>query len=102
MAATSKFWDFVFYALFGCVVTSSVKLVGVLLVFAFLVLPLLTVALSKDSFKSQLLQAWGLCTLGSFLGLWLSVLIDIPPSYCVILTLCGIWILSIFKQQVSR
>ena len=32
-------WDFVFYASFGVVVTSSVRLAGVLLVFAYLVVP---------------------------------------------------------------
>ncbi|NIR44147.1 MAG: metal ABC transporter permease, partial [Gemmatimonadetes bacterium] len=34
-----KLWDFVFYALFGVVVTSSVAIAGVLLVFSFLVIP---------------------------------------------------------------
>src|SRR3954447_24200612 len=32
-------WDFVFYATFGLVVTSSVALAGVLLVFSFLIIP---------------------------------------------------------------
>ena len=37
--AGSLVWEFVFYATFGLVVTSSVALAGVLLVFSFLIIP---------------------------------------------------------------
>ena len=35
----TAFWDFVFYALFGVVITSSVSVAGVLQVFAYLIVP---------------------------------------------------------------
>ena len=34
-----RFWDFLFYASFGFVVTSSVAIAGVLLVFCYLIVP---------------------------------------------------------------
>src|SRR5204863_5880085 len=40
-----KFWDFLFYATFGLVVTSSVSIAGVLLVFSFLIVPPVTAVL---------------------------------------------------------
>ena len=34
-----RWWDFLFYALFGLVVTSFVRIAGVLLVFSYLIVP---------------------------------------------------------------
>ena len=38
-----RWWDFLFYASFGVVVTSSVRIAGVLLVFSYLIVPALAV-----------------------------------------------------------
>ena len=38
-AVSVRFWDFLFYASFGFVVTSSVSIAGVLLVFCYLIVP---------------------------------------------------------------
>jgi zinc/manganese transport system permease protein len=51
-------WEFVFYASFGVVVTSSVALAGVLLVFAFLIIPAAIGALHANRFREQLAIAW--------------------------------------------
>lgn len=90
--ASSSRWEFIFYLLFGAVVTSSVKLVGILLVFSYLVLPILSVTLFTSTLKKQLLWGWCIGFVTSLMGLLLSIYIDIPPSYSVILTLCLTWL----------
>ncbi|RAP39013.1 hypothetical protein DID80_01390 [Candidatus Marinamargulisbacteria bacterium SCGC AAA071-K20] len=90
----SALGDFIFYLLFGLVVTSSVKMVGLLLVFSFLVIPVLTVVLLTESFKKRVFYGWGIGILSSVIGLIFSLIIDVPPSYSIILVLCVFWVLS--------
>lgn len=99
-------FDFLFYALFGLVVTSSVKIAGILTVFSFLVLPLLCTVLFTQSFFKQLFIAWILGTLSSFIGVFVSLIFDLPPSICVISTLClfffgSILFYSLFHKKFS-
>src|SRR5262245_8918258 len=49
-----KFWDFLFYASFGFVVTSSVSIAGVLLVFCYLIVPWVAVMRFADSIRIRL------------------------------------------------
>ena len=98
--ATSRKWNFIFYLLFGCVVTSSVKMVGVLLVFTYLVLPILSTMLFTDNPQSQLKWGWFLGILGSALGLIMSMIVDIPPSYSVILSLSLIWVVLVTQKFI--
>lgn len=91
----SVWWNFVFYSLFGLVVTSSVKLIGILLVFSFLVIPVLSVVTLTKNLKQQLWGGWTFGISGSILGMLLSIYIDIPPSYSVILTLCIMWVTTL-------
>ena len=96
----TRFWDFMFYVLFRAVVTSSVKLVGVLLVFAYLVLPLLSVWLFTERFKTRLIAAWAIGVVATVLGLVTSIWLDIPPSYAVILCLADIWLGSVILKSL--
>lgn len=74
------FWDFVFYALFGVVITSSVSVAGVLQVFAYLIVPALLGTLWFHSLRARLLFGWALGFLVSFLALFLSYLWDLPAG----------------------
>ena len=85
LSSQSQRFDFMFYILFGLVVTSSVKMVGVLLVFSFLVIPILTVRLFTGVFKTQVLSAWLLGCIGAVLGLFLALMLDVSLSLCIIL-----------------
>ncbi len=87
--------NFIFYSLFGAVVTSSVKLVGVLLVFSYLVIPVLSTSLLFKETKWQIGGGWVFGLLGSIIGLSLSLVLDVPLSYLIILSLVGLWIVSI-------
>ncbi len=79
-------WDFFFYLTFGVVVTSSVRMAGVLLVFSYLIVPAAVGALLAASVARRLLIGWGLGFLVSVLGLWASYAWDLPTGAAVVTT----------------
>jgi zinc/manganese transport system permease protein len=82
-------WDFLFYASFGLVVTSSVKIAGVLLVFGLLVIPAVAGVLATSTPGRALALGWVLAFVASSLGILASVQLDLPaaPSILVALTI---------------
>jgi len=90
-----RWWDFVFYVIFGGVITFSVPLGGVLLVFSFLVVPAVTAFLFTRNPKFLTLIAWTTGAVASALGLWVSYNSDLPTgptivcSYGLVLLLAG-------------
>src|SRR5262245_61619669 len=79
-------WDFCFYVTFGVVVTSSVRVAGVLLVFAYLIVPAAAAALLTGSVSGRLLIGWGLGFAVSVLGLCASYEWDLPTGAAVVAT----------------
>lgn len=79
-------WDFLFYASFGVVVTSSVRIAGVLLVFSYLIVPAVVGALLTSSAAGRLLLGWGFGFLVSVVGLTASYLWDLPTGATVVTT----------------
>ena len=77
-------WDFVFYATFGFVVTSSVQMAGVLLVFSFLIVPAACAMIFFGSIKVRLLVGWGFGLLASAAGLAASAQWDLPTGASVV------------------
>lgn len=86
MPKNRRLWDFLFYASFGVVVTSSVKICGVLLVFIFLVVPSVFAALTTTGITKHLILGWMFGLVGSVLGLLLSFWIDTPPGATIVCT----------------
>jgi zinc/manganese transport system permease protein len=82
----SWLWEFVFYATFGVVVTSSVALAGVLLVFSFLIIPAAIGVLYADSLARQLALGWGIGSLASVAGLAISFAFDLPTGAAMVCT----------------
>jgi zinc/manganese transport system permease protein len=81
-----RLWDFLFYASFGFVVTSSVAIAGVLLVFCYLVVPSVGAMLFADSIGRRLTIGWTMGTLVSALGIYFSVLLDLPTGATIVCT----------------
>lgn len=77
-------WDFLFYATFGVVVTSSVELAGVLLVFSFLIVPAVCGVLLARTVAGQLVVGWVAGTLTSIAGIITSFLWDLPTGAAVV------------------
>src|SRR5437773_6878741 len=81
-----RFWDFLFYASFCFVVTSSVAISGVLLVFCYLIVPSVGAMLFSDRIGTRLAIGWTLGTLVSALGCYLSVQLDTPTGATIVVT----------------
>ena len=77
-------WDFLFYASFGVVVTSSVRIAGVLLVFSYLIVPTLAANLLGGSVARRLALAWGFGTLVSVVAMVASAILDLPTGATVV------------------
>jgi zinc/manganese transport system permease protein len=81
-----RFWDFLFYASFGFVVTSSVSIAGVLLVFCYLIVPSVAAMLYADRIGPRLAIGWTMGTVVSALGIYLSVKLDLPTGATMVCT----------------
>jgi zinc/manganese transport system permease protein len=81
-----KFWDFLFYASFGFVVTSSVSIAGVLLVFCYLIVPSVAAMLYADTIGKRLAIGWSMGTIVSALGVYLSLRLDLPTGATIVCT----------------
>ena len=79
-----RWWDFLFYATFGFVVTTSVEMAGVLLVFAFLIVPAVCGVLLGRTIGQRLLVGWLVGTLTSMAGVTFSYLWDLPTGATVV------------------
>jgi zinc/manganese transport system permease protein len=81
-----RFWDFLFYASFGFVVTRSVAIAGVLLVFCYLIVPSVGGILYADRIGPRLAIGWVMGTVVSMLGMYFSVLFDLPTGATIVCT----------------
>jgi zinc/manganese transport system permease protein len=77
-------WDIFFYATFALVVTSSVRVAGVLLVFSYLVVPAAIGALLAHTVAARLWIAWGVGAAVSAAGLAASWAWDLPTGAAVV------------------
>jgi zinc/manganese transport system permease protein len=82
----TRLWDFLFYASFGFVVTSSVAIAGVLLVFCYLIVPSVGAMLYAENIGPRLAIGWTMGTLVSALGVYLSLKIDLPTGATIVCT----------------
>ena len=81
-----RLWDFLFYASFGFVVTSSVLIAGVLLVFCYLIVPSVAAMLYSDRIGPRLAIGWSMGTIVSALGIFLSLQLDLPTGATIVCT----------------
>ena len=77
-------WDLVFYGSFALVVTSSVRIAGVLLVFSYLIVPAAIAGLFAAAVGRRLLLAWGLGATGTAAGLGASWAWDLPTGPAIV------------------
>src|SRR2546425_3303348 len=95
-----KLWDFLFYASFGFVVTSSVSIAGVLLVFCYLVVPSVGAMLFADHIGKRLAIGWTMGTLVSALGVYFSVALDLPTGATIVCTFGAVLIAMFFVHLI--
>ena len=81
-----RWWDFLFYAVFGLVVTSFVRIAGVLLVFSYLIVPAVCGINLAKRISHRLLIGWMIAWIGGIGGLFLSFWWDLPSGAAIVCT----------------
>lgn len=98
-----RLWDFLFYMSFGFVVTSSVAIAGVLLVFCFLIVPSVTAMLFAERLGPRLAIGWTMGALVSAGGVTLSFLLDLPTGATIVGTFgAALLILAGYRRALRR
>jgi zinc/manganese transport system permease protein len=93
-----RWWDFLFYASFGLVTTSFVRIAGVLLVFTYLIVPAACGIRLGASFTKRFILGWCISLLGGFAGLFFSFWFDLPSGAAIVCTFGGLMIIvSVWK-----
>ncbi len=89
-----RFWDFLFYMSFGFVITSSVAIAGVFLVFSYLVIPSVGAMLVTDKLGKRLALGWIGGAVISFYGVKLSWSTGLPTSPLIVVLFAGALLLT--------
>ena len=98
----TRWWDFLFYASFGFVVTSSVSIAGVLLVFSYLIVPSVGAMLYADTIGRRLAVGWTMGTVVSALGVYLSLYLDLPTGATIVCTFGGVLAIMALLRPLLR
>jgi zinc/manganese transport system permease protein len=97
-----RWWDFLFYALFGLVVTSFVQIGGVLLVFSYLIVPAVCANFLASRLPIMLVIGWVIAMLASVAGLFASYQLDLPTGAAVVCVLGLALVLTAFAASLRR
>jgi len=98
-----RFWDFLFYMSFGFVVTSSVAIAGVLLVFCFLIVPSVAAMLFSERLGVRLAIGWTMGALVSAGGVTLSFVLDLPTGATIVATFgAALLLLAAYRVLLHR
>lgn len=92
-----RLWDFLFYATFGLVVTSFVRIAGVYLVFSYLIVPAVCGALLSSRTAARLGIGWAVALTAGLTGLLLSTQLqsmDLPTGPTIVCTFGLLLVLS--------
>jgi zinc/manganese transport system permease protein len=96
-----RWWDFLFYASFGVVVTSFVRIAGVLLVFTYLIVPAVCGISLAGRLRKRLLIGWLLSLAGGIAGLFLSFRFDLPSGAAIVCTF-GVFLVLVSSAAAIR
>jgi zinc/manganese transport system permease protein len=100
-----RWWDFLFYATFGLVVTIFVRIAGVLLVFSYLIVPAVCGIRMAARTRNRLLIGWLVALVGGIGGLFFSFWWDLPSGAAIVCTFGVLLVLvslgALFRPRVS-
>ncbi|HKS25531.1 MAG TPA: metal ABC transporter permease [Thermoanaerobaculia bacterium] len=98
-----KLWDFLFYTSFGFVVTSSVAIAGVLLVFSYLIVPSVAAMLFARSIGKRLAIGWTMGAVVSAIGIMISFQADLPTGATIVCTFgIALLLLAVIWRMTRR
>ena len=79
-----RWWDFLFYVVFGFAVTSFVHIGGVLLTFLYLIVPAVCANYLAQTLRGRLLIGWAVATVASLASLGVTPLWDLPVGATIV------------------
>ncbi|HSH92795.1 MAG TPA: iron chelate uptake ABC transporter family permease subunit [Roseimicrobium sp.] len=94
-----RWWDFLFYALFGLMVTSFLQIGGVLLVFSYLIVPAVCANFLAQRLGILLLIGWVVATLSSVVGLYASYRFDLPTGAAIV---CALGLALVIVAAIAK
>jgi zinc/manganese transport system permease protein len=94
-----RLWDFLFYAAFALVVVSFVRIAGVLLTFAYLIVPAVCGTMLTQSWMRRLVIGWVVAVVASLFGLWASYKMDLPTGAAIV---CATGLLLAIVSVIAR
>ena len=98
-----RLWDFLFYSLFGLVVTRSVAIAGVLLVFCYLIVPSVGAMLWASGIGSRLAIGWIMGVVVSMMGMYFSVIFDLPTGATIVCTFgASLVLMALMRPAIRR
>jgi len=96
-----RLWDFLFYAAFALMVVSFVRLAGVLLTFAYLIVPAVCGVMLASDWKGRLIVGWIVAATASLIGLTTSYLLDFPTGASIVCA-CGLLLMLVGGWSAVR
>ena len=96
-----RLWDFLFYAAFALVVVSFVRMAGVLLTFAYLIVPAVCAVTLRQGWMARLIVGWIVAAVASLVGLWASYQLDLPTGAAIVCA-CGLLLVIVSAFSVLR
>ena len=95
-------WDFLFYALFGFVVTGFVRIAGVLLIFSYLIVPAVCAVLLARRIGMRLIVGCIVALIGGVGGLLASFYADLPSGAAIVCALGILLVAAAFIAPLFR
>src|SRR5215203_459772 len=96
-----RLWDFLFYLSFGVIITLSVEIAGVLMVFSYLVAPAIIALGTSNRWGPRIVIAWAVGFLASAAGLIASYQVDFPSGPAIVCSL-GLFLLLFAAWRMVR
>ncbi len=97
-----RLWDSFFYGSFALMVTQSVGIAGVFVVFSFLIIPAACASLFADRFATQLIVAWIVALLTTLIGLFASAVGDIPTGPSLVACFGTVLVVCAMARKLRR
>ena len=100
-----SFWDFLFYITFGIVVTTAVQVVGILMVFSYLIIPAVCAMFFTDRIILRLIIGWGIGIFASVAGLLLSYYGSsegLPSGSSIVVSFGAVLIISVLIKRLLK
>ena len=96
-----RLWDFMFYAAFALVVVSFVRVAGVLLTFAYLIVPAVCGVMLAERWTRRLVIGWVIAASASLIGLGASYWLDLPTGAAIVCA-CGLLLITVSGYASMR